>query len=147
MADERAVTILALLLYWLYLAGLGLILRRFARRWFVAELIMWAYLVMGTAATYPHYWHRAGMNTRNFPGPPNASYFLLAVPPDFALMSLTWPLLEYILLIAPVVDPAQRGRLYAEILTAVAVTAVLAPILTFGLRRWDRRSSSKRPPR
>jgi hypothetical protein len=139
-----AIAALGQLISWAGLVGIGLALRRLVRRWAWAELLLWGYVVMGAAATFPHYGHRAAMDTRNFPGASNPTYYLLAVPPDFVVMALTWPLLEYILLISPVVDPTLRGRLYAEVLSAIVATCLLAPAITFVLRRRDRRSARRK---
>lgn len=145
MADWNAVGILGLLATWTCVLGLGLVLRRFVRRRPLAELVMWGYLVMGVAATHPHHLHRMSMDSRSFPGTSSAAAYLSAVVFDFVAMSLTWPILEYLLLVlAPPVNPELQGRARVEALTALVVSVILAPTLTFALRRWDRRAALRR---
>jgi hypothetical protein len=140
------VAAVTLLIIWACVIGLGLGVRRFLRRRLALELLLWSYLMMGLAATLPQYLYRASLDSRFFPGSNQPSVYVPWVVFDFVVLSLTWPLLEYLLLAPSHVNPEAYPRVVSEALAAVVATCVLAPTMTFGLWRMDRRRVAPQEP-
>jgi hypothetical protein len=145
-AVSLVVAAVTLLIVWACLIGIGLGVRRFLRRRLTPELLLWSYLMMGLATTLPQYLYRASLDTRFFPGANQPDVYLPWVVFDFVVLSLTWPFLEYLLLASPYVNPAVYPRVVVEALSAVVATCLLAPAITFALRRLDRRRKARQQP-